>query len=127
MQPPVSECVLEPRRAASEQAAPASGWCPTQTEDLGGNASYTFQASQSTKLALNSNGQAVTERRSSPPARSTALRRVLVRVTAPGGTPLFPKGYAVVSLNSVNLRQQRDDHRIAGLERQHHAPRTPPR
>ena len=102
MQPTVSECVIRASSgsALSTQAAPTSGWCPTQTEDLGGNGSYTFQTSRSTSLALNSNGQAETERVIvSTGTVNGFLRRVLVRVSAPGGTPLFPKGYAVVSLS----------------------------
>ena len=108
--------------ADAPQTHRGSGWCPTQTEDLGGNASYTFQVSSPRpRLQLERPGRHGA-RRSCPPGRSTAsARRVLVRVTAPGGTPLFPKGYAVVSLNSVSYGNSGDDQRQAGLQRQHHA------
>jgi len=105
LQPLPSECVLRATSGGPLSTAAATGsWCPTQTEDLGGNASYTFQVSQSTPLSYNSNGQVVTERSLvSTGTVNGQSRRVFVRVTAPGGTPLFPKNYAAVSLNSVNF------------------------
>jgi hypothetical protein len=60
--------------------------------------------SQSTPLSYNSNGQVITERSIvSTGSVNGSLRRVFVRVTAPGGDPLFPKNYAAVSMNSVTF------------------------
>jgi len=105
MQPLPSECVLRASSGATLTTAKAtSQWCATQTEDLGGNASYTFRVSQSTPLAYNSNGQVITERSIvSTGMVNGFLRRVFVRVAAPGGQPLFPKSYGVVSMNSVTV------------------------
>ena len=105
MQPSPGQCVLRASSGATLSVAnTASTWCASQTEDLGGNASYTFQVSRSTPLAYNSNGQVTTERSIvSTGTVNGQLRRVFVRVTSPGGDPLFPKNYAAVSLNSVNF------------------------
>jgi Tfp pilus assembly protein PilX len=103
MQPLPSECVLRATSGGTLSVAKATTtWCPSQTEDLGGNASYTFLVSQSTPLAYNSNGQVITERSIVSTGTVNGFpRRVLVRVTAPGGDPLFPKNYAAVSMNSI--------------------------
>ena len=110
MQPTVNECVL--RRAAgadlSAQYDTRHGWCPAQTEDLGGNASYTFQVSQSTPLAFNSNGQVVNER--AIVSTGNGQRRPAACQHAGDGArrdPLFPKGYRRREPQLGLVRQQR--------------------
>jgi type II secretory pathway pseudopilin PulG len=104
IQPQLQQCVNRTSAGALELVAvPSDGWCTAQTENLGDNASYSFRVTRSSNLAFNSNGQVMTQRS----IVSTGLvngveRRVFARVTAPAGDPiLFPKGFAVVSLQSV--------------------------
>jgi hypothetical protein len=79
----------------------ADGWCAPQTESLDDGATYTQQVSAGTVVVVN--GQELVQRE----IVSTGLvngvrRRVDVRTSAATTAPLFPLGYAVVSLGSVD-------------------------
>jgi Tfp pilus assembly protein PilX len=105
LQPVSNQCVVRAASGSTLSTAAASGqWCPIQSEDLDANSRYSFQVSRSTPLAFNSNGQASTERSIvSTGTVNGVLRRVFVRVSSPGGDPLFPRDHAVVSLSPVDF------------------------
>lgn len=105
LEPAEKECVVRGAGGALQVSpAPVSGWCSAQTESLDSGAAYSVEASQSTQLRMNSNGQYVTFRKIvSTGTVNGVKRRVYVTVTSPSGTPLFPKGYAGVSLSPISF------------------------
>ena len=104
LQPPSTHCVLKNATTGALTVAvtQSNGWCDPQTEDLGNGASYTAQISSGTNIT--SNSQLLSTRRivSTGEARGVR-RRVALSVNAATGAPIFPPGYAITSLNSVNF------------------------
>jgi hypothetical protein len=112
LQPPSSHCVLKNATtgALSATVTQSSGWCDPQTEDLGDGMSYTAQISAGTNITVNS--QLLSTRRIVSTGTSRGVqRRAAMSVNAATGAPIFPPGYAVTSLNSVNFG---DSVRVAG-------------
>jgi type II secretory pathway pseudopilin PulG len=104
LQPPSTHCVLKNATTGALTVAvtQSNGWCDPQTEDLGNGASYTARISSGTNIT--SNSQLLSTRRivSTGEARGVR-RRVALSVNAATGAPIFPPGYAITSLNSVNF------------------------
>lgn len=102
LQPGSLQCVSLTLGTLSVSALSADGWCPPQSEDLGDSASYTARVSKA--IAINPNGQALVQRSVVSTGYSNGVRRrVLTRVTAATGEPIFPGGYAGVSLSSLDV------------------------
>ena len=104
LQPPPTHCVLKSTAdgALSVAATQADGWCEAQTEDLGDGAAYTARISQGTNITAN--GQLLSTRRIvSTGSVNGVLRRAALSVNAATGAPIFPPGYAITSLNSVDF------------------------
>lgn len=104
LQPPSTHCVLKnvTTGALTVAVTQSNGWCEPQAEDLGNGASYTAQISSGTNIT--SNNQLLSTRRivSTGEARGVR-RRVALSVNAATGAPIFPPGYAITSLNSVDF------------------------
>jgi type II secretory pathway pseudopilin PulG len=104
LQPPSTHCVLKhvSTGALSVAATQADGWCEPQTEDLGDTVSYTARISSGTNITVN--GQLLSTRRIvSIGSAGGVQRRVALSVNAATGAPVFPPGYAITSLNSVDF------------------------
>ncbi len=103
LQPATTQCVI--RTAAgllSLSAVGADGWCPSQTEDLGDGATYTFRVSSA--VATVANGQNLLQRRVlATGSKNGFKRRVLVTTAASVQAPLFAANYAAVSLDSIDF------------------------
>jgi hypothetical protein len=79
-----------------------NGWCAEQTEDLGNGQSYAVRVSAGSSLHVN--GQSLVQRRFvSTGAANGVRRRVMLRSNAATGEPVFPQGYAGVSLDGLDL------------------------
>ena len=104
LQPPSTHCVLKnaTTEALTVAVTQSNGWCEPQGEDLGNGASYTARISAGTNIT--SNNQLLSTRRivSTGEARGVR-RRVALSVNAATGAPIFPPGYAITSLNSVDF------------------------
>jgi hypothetical protein len=104
LQPPSSHCVLKNAitGALTVAATQSNGWCEAQSEELGNGATYTARISSGTNIT--SNAQLLSTRRivSTGEARGVR-RRVALSVNAATGAPIFPPGYAITSLNSVDF------------------------
>jgi hypothetical protein len=103
LQPGLQQCVIKDPSTGDLSVGPvqADGWCAPQTESLGDGATYTQQVSAGVLVVAN--GQKLVQRE----IISTGLvngvkRRVEVRTSAATTSPLFPVGYAAVSLASVS-------------------------
>jgi type II secretory pathway pseudopilin PulG len=103
LQPGLQQCVIKDPSTGDLSVGPvqADGWCAPQTESLDDGASYTQQVSAGTLVVAN--GQQLVQRE----IVSTGLvngvkRRVDVRTGAATTAPLFPVGYAAVSLAPVS-------------------------
>ena len=104
LQPPSTHCVLKSATdgALSVAATQANGWCDPQTEDLGDGVSYTARISSGTNITVNA--QLLSTRRIvSTGTAGGVQRRAALSVNAATGAPVFPPGYAVTSLNSVDF------------------------
>jgi type II secretory pathway pseudopilin PulG len=104
LQPPSTHCVLKSATngALSVAATAADGWCDSQTEDLGDGAAYTARISSGTNITMN--GQLLSRRRIVSTGSANGVeRRVALSVNAATGAPVFPPGYAVTSLGSVDF------------------------
>ena len=103
LQPGLQECVIKDPSTGDLSVAPvqADGWCAPQTETLDDGATYTQQVSAGTIVVAN--GQQLVQREIvSSGLVNGVTRRVDVRTSAATTAPLFPVGYAVVSLASVS-------------------------
>jgi type II secretory pathway pseudopilin PulG len=104
LQPPSTHCVLKDvsTGALSVAATQADGWCDPQTEDLGDTVSYSARISSGTNVTVNA--QLLSARRIvSTGSAGGVRRRVAQSVNAATGAPVFPPGYAITSLNSVDF------------------------
>jgi hypothetical protein len=102
LQPGSLQCVSLSAGTLTITALAADGWCAAQTEDLGDNASYSARMSRA--IAIRPNGQALVQRSVVSTGYSNGVRRrVLTTITAATGEPIFPGGYAGVSLNSLDI------------------------
>ncbi len=102
LQPGSLQCITLVAGTLTVTPLQSDGWCAAQSEDLGDGVSYTARVSPA--LAINPNGQALVQRE----VVSTGMvhgvrRRVLTRITAATGEPVFPGGYAGVSLTSLSV------------------------
>jgi hypothetical protein len=104
MQPGSLQCALKnPANGALHVTAlEGDGWCAAQSEDLGSGEAYTVRVSGGS--ALHVNGQSLVQRRIVSVGTANGVkRRVLLRTNAATGEPVFPQGYAGVSLDGLNL------------------------
>jgi hypothetical protein len=102
LQPGSLECVTVSLGVLTVSALSADGWCAPQSEDLGDNVSYTARVSRA--IAVSPNGQALVQRSVISTGYSNGVRRrVLTRITAATGEPIFPGGYAGISLSSLDV------------------------
>jgi hypothetical protein len=104
LQPGASQCVAKSTLdgALSLIAVQGDGWCDPQTEDLGNGASYTARASSATNVTVD--GQLLAQRRIvSTGTAGGSRRRIALTIDAATGAPLFPAGYAAISLAAVDF------------------------
>jgi hypothetical protein len=102
LQPLSQQCITITAGQLAVSVVQADGWCAPQTEDLGDGVSYVSRAS--TGVALHVNGQALVERKVvSTGIANGVRRRILTRITAATGEPVFPYGYAGVSLAALDI------------------------
>jgi hypothetical protein len=102
LQPGSLQCISLSAGTLTVSALSADGWCAPQSEDLGDNVSYSARVSKA--VAIAPNGQALVQRSViSTGYASGVRRRVLMRITAATGEPIFPGGYAGVSLSSLDV------------------------
>ena len=104
MQPGSLQCALKSALTGnlSVLGVGVDGWCPEQTEDLGNGQSYTVLVSAGSSLHVN--GQSLVQRKFvSTGAANDVRRRVVLRANAATGEPVFPQGYAGVSLDGITL------------------------
>jgi hypothetical protein len=102
LQPGSQQCVIGAGGTLAVSGVQSDGWCATQSEVLGDNGSYTMRVSSA--IAIRPNGQALVQREIvSTGASSGARRRIVTRITAATGEPIFPGGYAGVSLSSLDV------------------------
>jgi type II secretory pathway pseudopilin PulG len=103
LQPGLQQCVIKDPATGDLGVGPvqANGWCAPQTESLDDGATYTQQVSAGTMVVAN--GQQLVQREIvSSGLVNGVTRRVDVRTSAATTAPLFPVGYAAVSLASVS-------------------------
>jgi type II secretory pathway pseudopilin PulG len=104
LQPPSTHCVLKDATsgALSVAATQPDGWCDSQSEQLGDGLGYTARISSGTNVTVN--GQLLSNRRIvSIGTAGGVQRRAALSVNAATGAPVFPPGYAITSLNSVDF------------------------
>lgn len=104
MQPGSLQCALKGVVDGNLHVAPLGldGWCAAQTEDIGNGASYSARVSAGSSLHVN--GQSLVQRRIVATGTAGGVtRRVMLRANAATGEPVFPQGYAGVSLDGLNL------------------------
>jgi hypothetical protein len=78
------------------------GWCSEQSEVLGNEASYAVRISAASPLHVN--GQSLVRRVIVSTGTANGVqRRVVLRANAATGEPIFPQGYAGVSLDGMTL------------------------
>jgi hypothetical protein len=102
IQPSSVQCITVSGGSLVVSSLAADGWCAAQTEELGDGASYSARVSSA--VSLHANGQALVERRVVSTGLANGVRRrVLMRITAATGEPIFPGGYAGVSLTALDV------------------------
>jgi hypothetical protein len=102
LQPSSVQCITLSAGTLTVSALQADGWCAAQSEDLGDGATYAARVSSA--VSLHANGQALVERKViSIGSVNGVQRRVLMRITAATGEPIFPSGYAGVSLAALDV------------------------
>lgn len=104
MQPGSQQCAIKnpSSGALNVTALEGDGWCQPQTEDLGNGEAYTVRVTGGSSLHVN--GQSLVQRTVvSVGSVNGVQRRVLLRANAATGEPVFPQGYAGVSLDGLNL------------------------
>jgi hypothetical protein len=104
LQPGSQQCAVKnPSNGALQVTAlQGDGWCSPQTEDLGSGEGYNARVSGGS--ALHVNGQSLVQRTIVSTGSSNGVqRRVMLRANAATGEPVFPQGYAGVSLDGLNL------------------------
>src|SRR5688572_20417150 len=104
LQPPPTHCVLKDVSTGALSAAvtQSDGWCDAQSEELGDGLAYTARISSATNITVNA--QLLSTRRIvSVGSANGVQRRAALSVNAATGAPVFPPGYAITSLNSVDF------------------------
>ena len=102
IQPGSLQCITLTAGTLSVTALGSDGWCPAQSEDLGDGVTYTARVSPA--ISIRPNGQALVQREVvSTGAANGIQRRVFERITAATGEPVFPGGYAGVSLTALSV------------------------
>jgi hypothetical protein len=102
LQPGSSQCVSMNMGTLAVTTLGADGWCPEQSEDLGDEATYSVRVSPA--VSIRPNGQALVQRTVvSTGTVNGVRRRVMRRITAATGEPVFPGGYAGVSLSALSV------------------------
>jgi type II secretory pathway pseudopilin PulG len=104
MQPGSTQCAFNNPGTGTFQvgALEGDGWCREQSEDLGNGTSFTMRVSGA--QALHANGQALSRRTViSTGAVNGVRRRLMLQMNAATGEPVFPNGYAGVSLDPITL------------------------
>jgi Tfp pilus assembly protein PilX len=102
LQPGSLQCITLAAGTLTVSALAGDGWCAPQTETLGDNASYSARTSNA--ISVRPNGQALVQRQVVSTGYSNGVRRrVLTRITAATGEPIFPGGYAGVSLSALEV------------------------
>ncbi len=102
LQPESFQCITVSAGTLAVSAFQADGWCAEQTEELSDSATYRMRVSRG--LSLHVNGQSLVERQIISTGFSNGVRRrVLTRITAATGEPVFPGGYAGVSLTALDI------------------------
>ncbi len=122
MQPGSLQCALRNVSSGnlSVMGVGGDGWCIEQTEDLGNGQSYSVRVSAGSSLHVN--GQSLVARKFVSTGMANGVRRrVLLRANAATGEPVFPQGYAGVSLDGLNLPEHRAGPGRRWLERRHPA------
>jgi Tfp pilus assembly protein PilX len=105
LQPLPNQCVTvnQGNGSLQVQGAGSNGWCPAQTENLGDDASYSYEMSTAQNVTVN--GQNLYQRRLvSTGVVNGIKRRVLTVVGASTGRPLVGD-YALISLSNVFMGQ----------------------
>jgi hypothetical protein len=104
MQPGSLQCAYKTSASGAliVTAVQADGWCAAQGEDLGNGQTYSMRISSARSLHVN--GQSLVQRTIiATGAANGVQRRVMLRANAATGEPVFPNGYAGVSLDGLNL------------------------
>ena len=104
MQPGSQQCANKnPSNGALHvTAVEGDGWCAAQAEDLGSGESYTVRVSAASPLYVN--GQSLRRRTIVSTGMANGVRRrVMLLANAATGEPIFPQGYAGVSLDGLTL------------------------
>ena len=99
--PGTTQCVVLVNGTLTLQTVAADGWCPTQTEDMGDGASYSYRVSPAVPVTVS--GEKLLQRKivSTGTVRGVTRRAATVVGSSTGRT-LF-SGYAVISLNDITL------------------------
>jgi type II secretory pathway pseudopilin PulG len=104
MQPGSVQCAYKnpATGALTVSSLQGDGWCAEQSEDLGNGTTYTMRISGA--QALHANGQALSRRTIIATGAANGVRRRLrLQTNAATGEPVFPIGYATVSLDGLTL------------------------
>jgi hypothetical protein len=102
LQPGSQQCVTGAGGTLAVSGLQSDAWCANQSEVLGDAGTYTMRVSSA--VAIRPNGQALVQREVVSTGYSNSVRRrVLTRITAATGEPIFPSGYAGVSLTSLDV------------------------
>lgn len=102
LQPGSLQCITISVGTLTVSGLQSDGWCAAQSEDLGDGASYSMRMSSGVSLRVN--GQALVQREVVSTGTANGVRRrVLMRITAATGEPIFPGGYAGVSLAALDV------------------------
>jgi hypothetical protein len=103
LQPGLQQCVVKDplTGALSVASVQADGWCAPQVENLADGSSYAEQVSAGT--LVDSNGQTLVVRKIvSTGTVNGVTRRIAMTSSATTAMPLFPHGYAAVSLAPID-------------------------
>ncbi len=104
MQPGSTQCAYNNLGDGTFQvgALESDGWCREQGEDLGEGASFSMRISGA--QWLHANGQALSRRSIVSAGTANGVRRrLMLQMNAATGEPVFPNGYAGVSLDGLTL------------------------
>jgi Tfp pilus assembly protein PilX len=104
MQPGSQQCAVTSPASGTLQvtAVEADGWCIEETENLGNGEQYAVRISAASPLHVN--GQSLVRRTIVSTGMANGVRRrVVLRANAATGEPIFPQGYAGVSLDGLTL------------------------
>jgi hypothetical protein len=102
LQPGSLQCITLTAGTLTVTVLQSDGWCAAETENLGDGVTYTARVSPA--VSIRPNGQALVQREVvSTGTVNGVKRRVMSRITAATGEPVFPGGYAGVSLTALSV------------------------